>query len=134
MLRFPITAFLAMLADTGLRTVPVFRFRMVIVVVRVNETAGIMLYRCHQSWGLLLLRHRCSRFLLFLLFTLLLIEVSSSFNSSLRILSSPLDTFDTERTPQVGLSFAEPVHYAELQIEEAGPEDASVAPWQDRST
>jgi hypothetical protein len=93
-----------------------------------------MLYRCRQSWGLLLLRHRYSRFLLFLLFTLLLIEVSLSFNSSLETLSSPLDTFDTERTPQVGLSFAEPVHYAGLQIEEVEPEDASVVPWQDRST
>lgn len=43
-------------------------------------------------------------------------------------------TFDTVRIPLAGPSSAEPAAGAELQIEESVREDASVVPWQDRST
>ncbi len=48
--------------------------------------------------------------------------------------SSPADTSDIARTPPAGPSFAEPPVVAGLPIGGAVPEDASVAPLQDRST
>ncbi len=48
--------------------------------------------------------------------------------------SLPLGISDTAKIPRAGPFSAEPGRSVVQQTEEAGPEDASVVPWQDRNT
>ncbi len=74
------------------------------------------------------------RVFLFLLSALLLWCISYHSHESCDKKHIPLGTFGTAKTPLVGPSSVEPAASAGLEIGEAGPEDASVVPWQDMST
>ena len=68
------------------------------------------------------------------LFALLLKDINVSCNGHGKRCCLPLGTFDTARTPLADPSSAAPVRFVARQTEGAEPEDASVVPWQDRST